>query len=132
MLDGALGDAAADPGQRIQSRFVGFGEGVQILLGGDNTSVTEPLLDDLQVGAASEQPRGMCVATAVAPPPIARSWAGPTSGAKNVNAKNTPRAGETATETATAHVVAVVPRLGQSGVEEVHQQRQGGRALGGE
>ena len=41
-------------GEGVEGGFVGVGEGVEVLLGGAEAAVAEALLDDLEVGAASE------------------------------------------------------------------------------
>lgn len=53
--------AAPDSREGVERGVVGVGQGVQVALGGGDAGVPEPLFDDLQVGAASEQPRGVRV-----------------------------------------------------------------------
>ncbi len=60
MLEWVLGRAAADPGQRSQSCFVGFRQGVQIFLGRSDAAVAEPFPDDLQVGATGDTGSQQC------------------------------------------------------------------------
>ena len=44
---------------------VGFGEGVEVFLGGDDAAVPEAFFDGLEVGAAGEEPGGVGVAEVV-------------------------------------------------------------------
>ncbi|GAA3762510.1 hypothetical protein HDA32_005846 [Spinactinospora alkalitolerans] len=46
----------ADAAQRLERQVVGVGKGVQVALGGVDGGVAEALLDDLEVGAAGQQP----------------------------------------------------------------------------
>jgi hypothetical protein len=52
-------------GEGFEGGFVGVGEGVEVLLGGAEAAVAEALLDDLEVGAAREEPGGVGVAEVV-------------------------------------------------------------------
>lgn len=56
-----VASAAPDPCESVERGVVRVGQGVQVALGGGDAGVPEPLFDDLQVGAASEQPRGVRV-----------------------------------------------------------------------
>jgi hypothetical protein len=44
---------------------VGFGEGVEVFLGGDDAAVAESFFDGLEAGAAGEEPGGVAVAEVV-------------------------------------------------------------------
>src|SRR6476469_548965 len=55
----------SDAAQRGEGCVVGAIEGVQVLLRGGDRAVAESFLDDLEVGAASEQPGGVSVAQVV-------------------------------------------------------------------
>jgi hypothetical protein len=54
-----------DRSQCGEGGVVGFGEGVEVLLGGDDAAVPEALLHRLEVGTAGEQPGGVGVAEVV-------------------------------------------------------------------
>jgi hypothetical protein len=45
----------------IAGSVVGVGQGVQVFLGGAEAAVPEPFFDDLDVGAAGQQPGGVRV-----------------------------------------------------------------------
>jgi len=49
--------AVADGGERGQCGFIGIGEGVQVAFHCNDSGVTKPFLNHLQVGSARQQPR---------------------------------------------------------------------------
>jgi hypothetical protein len=51
-----------DGGECGEGGVVGFGEGVEVFLGGDDAAVPESFIDGLEVGAAGEEPGGVGVA----------------------------------------------------------------------
>jgi len=51
--------AVADLVESVEGGVVRVGEGVQIALRRGDVGVTESLFDDLEVGTAGEQPRGV-------------------------------------------------------------------------
>jgi hypothetical protein len=51
-----------DGGERGEGGVVGFREGVEVFLGGDDAAVPESFFDGLEVGAAGEEPGGVGVA----------------------------------------------------------------------
>ena len=55
----------SDRGEGGEGGVVGFGEGVEVFLGGDDAAVSEAFFDGLQVGAAGEEPGGVGVAQVV-------------------------------------------------------------------
>ena len=61
----ALAVPLSDGGECGEGGVVGFGEGVEVFLGGDDAAVSEAFFDGLQVGAAGEQPGGVGVAQVV-------------------------------------------------------------------
>jgi hypothetical protein len=46
----------------VEGGVVGVGEGVEVFLGGGDGGVAEAFFDDLEVGAADEEPGGVGVA----------------------------------------------------------------------
>jgi hypothetical protein len=54
-----------DGGECGEGGVVGFGEGVEVFLGGDDAAVSESFFDGLEVGAAGEEPGGVGVAQVV-------------------------------------------------------------------
>src|SRR6266496_4855668 len=51
--------------QGVERRLVRVGEGVQIRLGGRDARMAHPFLDDLQIGAAMQEPGGVTVTQVV-------------------------------------------------------------------
>ncbi|MDT5129782.1 MAG: hypothetical protein QOH54_5426 [Mycobacterium sp.] len=51
-----------DGGECGEGGVVGFGQGVEVFLGGDDAAVPESFFDGLEVGAAGEEPGGVGVA----------------------------------------------------------------------
>jgi hypothetical protein len=54
--------SGSDGGECGECGVVGFGEGVEVFLGGGDAAVAEAFFDCLDVGTAGEQPRGVGVA----------------------------------------------------------------------
>ena len=57
--------SGSDGGECGEGGVVGFGEGVEVFLGGDDAAVAEPFLHGLQICAAGEEPGGVGVADVV-------------------------------------------------------------------
>ena len=53
---GSGGRPVSHPREGLEGGLVGIGESVEVLLGGAEAAVAETLLDDLEIGAAGEQP----------------------------------------------------------------------------